>query len=143
MGALKPGDFVEFRAILRRNPLVEAVQSMKEALDFAAPFAPGQTGPKAQRQPEVPVKKMMALLDALTEGSSLELVGELLDVTGVRAVLSTRLEYFSDRNAGRIVAARRGVLFLHAAGVHDQSALELGLSAHLGWISARADARPV
>jgi len=110
MGALKPGDFVEFRAILRRNPLVEAVQSMKEALDFAAPFAPGQTGPKAQRQPEVPVKKMMALLDALTEGSSLELVGELLDVTGVRAVLSTRLEYFSDRNASEVIDGEFRVL---------------------------------
>ena len=56
------------------------------------------------------VDDVMALLDALTEGSSLELVGELLDVTGVRAVLSTRLEYFSDRNASEVIDGEFRVL---------------------------------
>src|SRR5207248_2679212 len=41
------------------------------------------------------------------------------------------------------LAAGRGVLFLHAAGFDDESAVELGLSADLGRFSSCADARPV
>ena len=47
---------------------------------------------------------------ALTQSKSLEIIGEMLDIPGVKAVLSAKLNYFSDQNAQEIIDGEFRVL---------------------------------
>ncbi len=53
---------------------------------------------------------MQGILDEVKQAGSLEIVGEMLDVPGATAVLSTKPEFFSDRNASEIIDGEFRVL---------------------------------
>src|SRR5215212_8409522 len=110
---LTTGQIVELKALLRKNPLVDYIETFKGILDLAklapdmhsqaaqASQAPSRknrgkkssgTDGKAEVQDTPVYKEMDALLTALTERGSLELIGEVLDVPPARVVLSTNPE---------------------------------------------------
>lgn len=120
---------MELKALLRKNPLVDYTETFKEILNLAtlAPIEQSQAaqggesggGSKANRRgkgknsagaggkvkaEDIPgYREMDALLTALTEHGSLELIGEVIDVPPARAVLSTNPEYFDDKSASEII----------------------------------------
>ena len=107
---LRSGDFVEFQAVLRKNPLVDVLESMKRAAELA--FLSGKVKEKsgsgggkkkggAKQQGEV-IRQIDALLKDLTGTGTLELIAELVSDNNVKAVLSTRLDYFLDRAASEV-----------------------------------------
>jgi len=121
---LTTGQIVELKALLRKNPLVDYIETFKGILDLAklapdmhsqaaqASQAPSRknrgkkssgTDGKAEVQDMPVYKEMDALLTALTERGSLELIGEVLDVPPARVVLSTNPEYFDDKSASEII----------------------------------------
>ncbi len=117
---LSSGQFVEFRAVLKQNPLVETIEGFQRLMEMAHLFSdepsqpPRAGGKRGQRnkggnntQPrnenDQIARQMQAMLTALTQAGSLETIGEMLDVPSARAVLSTKLEYFSDQNASEII----------------------------------------
>lgn len=122
------GQFVEFRAMLRKNSLVENIEGLLELKRLADLFSdePGQVpqggGKKGRRgkggrqnvQPqdedEQIVRLMQGMLDELARPGSLEIIGEMLDVPEARAVLSTKPEFFSDQNASEIIDGEFRVL---------------------------------
>lgn len=115
---LSSGSFVEFRAILRKNPLFEYIETFKQILEIADLFPneleeTPQTNRSKKKKParspqpksqESPIyQQMEGLQQALTQNDSMEMIGELLDIPSAKAVLSTNLEYFGDRNASEII----------------------------------------
>jgi hypothetical protein len=123
------GHFVEFRAVLRKNPLVETIEGFQKLVEWSSMFAEeseqpshsnggrgkkapkgGRKGGQARNENEQIAQQMGVMLSALTQTGSLEIVGEMLDVPPTTAVLSTRQEYFSDENASEIVDGEFRVL---------------------------------
>lgn len=112
LGELASGEFVEFRALLRKNPLVETIESFKQLMEMAILFqgenASAQKGgqPKG-KQPQNPntayMKQMDGMLAALNQSNSIELIGELLDAPEVRAVLTARPDFFSQGSTAEII----------------------------------------
>lgn len=105
LAELNPGDFVEFRAILRKNPMVETIEGMQKAWEMAMEFSDlNRTEPKGGQQSrrlarsdtdqrQVTLKQMKALLGDLTE-ASLEIIAELDGPANIRAVLAAKTECF-------------------------------------------------
>lgn len=117
---LEDGQFVEFRAVLRKNPLVDMLERFKKVTELAAVLQPesgvhpkGKTSNQGS-QPITPaqafIRQLDGMLSALNQGDSLELLGELLEAPGVTAVLSTKVDYFSDRRASEIIDGKFRVL---------------------------------
>jgi hypothetical protein len=117
---LNGGDFVEFRAILKKNPLIDALEGLKKIMELVILFADKgsemQKVKKGQKTiaPQSNYQPVMTLLDgmlaSLTQSNSLELVGELIEAPDTRAVISTKLNYFSDKNATEIIDGEFRVL---------------------------------
>ena len=114
---LKSGEFVEFQAVLRKNPLVETIESFKELMEMAILFEDGsskggqQKGNKYPKNPNTAlIKQMDGLLMALNQSNSIELIGELIDVIGVKAVLTARPDFFSQGSTAEIIDGEFRVL---------------------------------
>jgi len=110
---LASGQFVEFRAVLKKNPLVDALEGIKQLKEIAVMFTDNESGAlkvrkrgegeRPQDDNQLIMQQLDGMLTALTQPNSLELIGEMLDIPGVKAVLSAKLDYFSDRNAQEII----------------------------------------
>lgn len=122
-----PGSFVEFRASLRVNPIVEALDGALEVISFAEAFeaagiAPSHTGvPPARRKKKrsqtveqqvgngsqsagVPgVSQLRFLHDALAGGDAIDLVGTLLDHDSLRSVLPVDKNYFAGLSLNELI----------------------------------------
>ncbi len=124
---ISSGHFVEFRAVLRKNPLVETIEGFQRLMEWSSMFAdeseqPSQSGGRGGRRSgrgrnnqarndnERIAQQMGVMLSALTQTGSLEIIGEMLDASSTTAVLSTKQEYFSDENASEIVDGEFRVL---------------------------------
>jgi len=114
---LASGQFVEFRAVLKKNPLVDAIEGFKQLMEIAVLFtdkenraSKGGKGGRPQDTNQLIMRQLEGMLTALTQSNSLELIGEMLDIPGVKAVLSAKLDYFSDRNAQEIIDGEFRVL---------------------------------
>lgn len=116
---LKSGQFMEFQAVLRKNPLVDAIESFRQLMEIAVLFTDKQGGPPKrkqgksgrQRDPnELIMRQMDGMLKALTESNSIELVAEILGNSATKAVLSAELDYFNDRSASEIIDGEFRVL---------------------------------
>ena len=122
--ALASGDFVEFRAILRKNPLVDALDGMKQITNVSMRMTQVSESPRPK--PGEPVhggrvpkqqdtnKQLVNMLDtmraALIQEGSIEMVGELLDAHAVTAVLSATLDFFSRGRASDVIDGEFRVL---------------------------------
>ena len=124
---LNSGEFVEFKAILRKNPLVDIFEMIKQIFDLASaisPDVPAQSITQS-RQPKKSVQKtdrpvhdpnekirmqLDLILKDLNQSNSLEILGELIEVKEVKAVLSTKTQYYNDRNSNDIIDGEFRVL---------------------------------
>lgn len=117
---LTGGQFTEFRALLKKNPLVDTIEGSKKLMEMAIPFVNkgGQTskggksgrGGRSQDSNKPIMQQLDGILKALTQSKSLELIADMLDIPGVKVVLSTKLNYFSDQNASEIIDGEFHVL---------------------------------
>ena len=111
------GEFVEFKAILRKNPMVETFEAFKQLMEVAEAFqeissSKATSGKRANKHGnggghhsgrDNTVKQISALMEALTLGNSLELVADLPDSPAVKAVLSAKSAYFNNQEAFEMV----------------------------------------
>lgn len=109
---LTTGEFVEFKSLLRKNPLVETMESFKQIMEMAVLFQNENTAVQKgiqskSRQAHDPnaafMKQIDGLLAALNQSNSIELVGELLDAPEVRAVITARPDFFSQGTTAEII----------------------------------------
>ncbi len=113
------GQFVEFRAILRKNPLVDTIEGFVQLMNMAILFTDEQTSPAKgkhtkggrHRDPnQLIMEQMDGMLSAMTASNSMELIGEILGTSTIKAVLSTELQYFNDRSVSEIIDGEFRVL---------------------------------
>lgn len=120
----KPGSFVEFEGSLKRNPIVEVLDSFAEMMDLAEAFdssgpnSPQTTGPKGKKKGNagkkeseyVEVKKQMQRLsESLKAGDSIDLTAS--DVSSqYSAVITLETRYLNDPTMSDLVDGNFRVL---------------------------------
>ena len=105
---LKSNQFVEFKASLIKNPIVTTMEWLKNVYELIN-VLPGTTQPmskdKTRQQQEKQHREKQqldAMLQAVTQAGSIEIVGDILGITNAKAVLSAQTAYFNDQNASEI-----------------------------------------
>lgn len=107
---VSPGEFIEFTGALRRNPLIEALDSIDEILNLVLLFQDppkGQQGNKKgshQGQPDLQRLKsqLQGVAESLKAGGTQDLVAELVD-SGERALLTVEQQALSDPSLSDLV----------------------------------------
>lgn len=96
------GDFIEFKGSLKRNPIVETLDSLAAVLDIAEAFSenPPQSKRKGKQAHEGSennkiVKQMRILSEALKAGSTTDLTATNLD-SGYTAVITVETGFLND-----------------------------------------------
>ena len=106
-----PGEFVEFTASLRRNPLIEGLDSIVEIIDLirvftGEPAKPKHQGGKQQQQNQPDLKRLREQLESLStslkSGGTHDLVA-ILSGSGGRAVLTVEEQYLNDPSMSDLV----------------------------------------
>ena len=108
---LNTGDFVEIKVTLRKNPIQEVLSWIKALMEMFIPFATSSGQGKhsfSQKKSSQPSNKEMlkqfdAILSMVTEQDVVELVGESVDASGLKIVVSCQTEFFNRRNPTEIV----------------------------------------
>jgi hypothetical protein len=101
---LNPGDLVEFSTVLKRNPLVETLDSFIEMIDMFQTFADKpQKGKGHQANDMSQIKKQMgSLISSLKGGDTLDLTSPPLASTH-RAVISLETQNLNDPTMSDLV----------------------------------------
>lgn len=115
---LENGDFVEFEAILKKNPLVDRIEGFKQLVEVADGFqdeSPStgknqQRGPKPKNGNMAIMKQMDSILKALGQGGSVEIIGDLVTMASIKAVLSAKLDFFSASGTDELIDGEFRVL---------------------------------
>ena len=97
----KPGDIVEFEATLKRNPIIETMDSFAELIDLATVFSddlqkPGRGNGKSGTSENQKIKnQILSFSESLKSGNSIDLTtGELK--CGHKAVVTIEIQYLND-----------------------------------------------
>jgi len=112
---LDSGDFIEFRAVLGRNPLVETLESFKQLMEMAVAFDSSQSqrrskSKRAQDPNAIIMQQLDSMLGALVQPDSVELIGKLKDVPAAKSVFTARLDYFVREDASETIDGEFRVL---------------------------------
>lgn len=109
---LESGMFVEFKAVLSKNPLIDGLERIIQLMEMALPFAdeseatPHVKGKrKVTQKPtqnEVLFDKLKGLTAELNKSNSIEVFGEIAE-TKINAVLSTKADYFINQNIEELI----------------------------------------
>ena len=120
----KAGDFVEFEGYLKRNPIVEAIDSLAEMLDIAEMFSEKpqpQKGKPNQISENKKVKQQMTLFsDALKAGSTIDLTSKSLKA-GYTAVVTVETGFLNDPLMSDLVDGQFKVIGKVIRSVGDSS----------------------
>jgi len=107
---LKSGQFVEFKALLRKNPIVETLEWLKNVYELAGLLTgtdgqqKDQRGRNRQKQSgDLLTQQLEAMLKGVSQANSMEVIGDIQGIDGAQAVLSAQTAYFNDHNATEIV----------------------------------------
>ena len=121
---LQPGSFIEFNGVLRKNPLIESMESFIQLMETVVLFTgenisvPNQTGPKnandfksKPKKGEDPlIQTMKRFLAMLTETKNIDLVAYIKGAFIGQAVIPVELNYFADHSLGGIIDGQFTVL---------------------------------
>lgn len=113
LSSMAPGDIVEFRAVLARNPLIHALEGMRDLLRLTVEIssatsvpatqqlASKQKGKSQQTRLSVPatagsmeVRQIDAVLQDLTGAGTIDVVGNVAGPGGMRAVITAETRAF-------------------------------------------------
>jgi hypothetical protein len=108
---MENGDFVEFKAVLRKNPLVDTIEGFKQIMGVATLFTDDknppekvlQKGSRPKNQNQVIMQQMDGMLKALSQSNSVELVGGLISNPKIQVVLTTKLDFFTPGGETEII----------------------------------------
>lgn len=105
------GSFIEFSAILNKNPLIDTMDAMIRVMETAVIFTgPGDTTPQHKKggQHKVSSEKrvldeMFKFRDKLTQENTLDLVAFLTNIPLYKAVIPVEIEYFSSKSPATLI----------------------------------------
>lgn len=111
----KPGDFVEFKITLRKNPIIDALEAFESLMGMALIFSEpeqGQNKTLARKEKESNKniqKQISSMLEQLKSEGSLDLIGENSEPS-FKVVLTIDREYLGDPSLSEIVDGEFSVL---------------------------------
>ncbi len=111
----KPGDFVEFKITLRKNPIIDALEAFESLMNMVLIFSEpeqGQNKTQAKREKESNKniqKQISMMLEQLKSEGSVDLIGENTD-PNFKVVLTIGREYLGDPSLSEIVDGEFSVL---------------------------------
>jgi hypothetical protein len=122
----EPGDFIEFSSALRRNPLIESLDSFSQLTSLVHAFVEppkGQTGGKqAKEQQQNDLKRTQkqieSLANSLRSGDTLDLTSDRL-ASSYRAVVTLEAKYLNDPTLSDLVDGTFRVLAKVIRVVHE------------------------
>ena len=130
---LENGDFVEFRAVLRKNPIVDTIEGFKQVMEIAALFTDDknrsektpQKGSRPKNTNTEIMRQMDGMLSALAQSNSIELVGELVSTPEIKTVVTTKLDYFTPGGSTDIIDGEFRILGKVIRIVHPDESINL------------------
>ncbi|WP_321418424.1 peptidylprolyl isomerase [uncultured Methanomethylovorans sp.] len=111
---LESGMFVEFKAILTRNPLIDSIERITQLMEMALPLIEEETHPsiKGKRKEntsqnknenEILLSKIKGLSTELNNSKSTEIIGQIVGGTKISAVLSAKSDFFINQNMEELI----------------------------------------
>lgn len=103
---LAAGIFVELRASLRKNPLIETLETMVSIFRLANVVTENPQPAKGQQHKsnqDSAMGQLDKMLKQMTSGPTLDLIGEAQDSHGVQIVTTLSLEYLPDKSLSDLV----------------------------------------
>lgn len=102
---LAAGMFVELRASLRKNPLIETLETMASIFRLANVVTENPQPAKGQHKSnqDSAMGQLDKMLRQMTSGPTLDLIGEAQDSHGVQMVTTLSLEYLPDKSLSDLV----------------------------------------
>lgn len=120
----KAGDFVEFEGYLKRNPIVETIDSLAEMMDMAEAFEDKPQPKKGNRNQISENKKikqqMVGFSDALKAGSTIDLSSASLKA-GYTAVVTVETSFLNDPLMSDLVDGQFKIIGKVIKSVDDSS----------------------
>lgn len=123
----KAGDFVEFEGFLKRNPIVETIDSLAEMMDIAEAFEdkPQQkikgNSPQSQQSKNQKIRQQMVRFsDSLKAGSTIDLTSVSLSA-GYTAVITVETGFLNDPLMSDLVDGQFKVIGKVIKSVEDSS----------------------
>lgn len=100
----KPGDIVEFSAVLQRNPLLETIDSFVELVDIMQAFSQGEPKQKSSQSSELNKMKrqMESFVKTLKGSDTVDLTTNAL-ISSHRAVITLEQQYLNDPSMADLV----------------------------------------
>ncbi len=119
-----PGDFIEFEGSLKRNPIVETLDSLAAMMDIAETFTE-KTQQKGKRHNQVSEnakiqRQMVSLSESLKAGSTIDLTANNL-ITGHTAVITVETNFLNDPMMSDLVDGQFKVIGKVIKSVEDDS----------------------
>jgi hypothetical protein len=111
----EPGDIVEFEASLKRNPIVETMDSLSEMMNLAILFDDKGTSQKGQKRNnqgseyQKIQKQMIAFSESLKTGDTIDLTADNLS-TNHAAVITVETEFLNDPMMSDLVDGKFRIL---------------------------------
>ncbi len=122
----KAGEFVEFEGYLKRNPIVETIDSLAEMMDIAEAFEDkpqqkkGSRGSSQHSENKKIKKQMVRFSDALKAGSTIDLSSASLEA-GYTAVVTVETEFLNDPLMSDLVDGQFKIIGKVIKSVQDSS----------------------
>jgi hypothetical protein len=122
--SIKSGDFLETNTILIKNPIMDTFQGLLQLMTFSLPFLEENKvtnsdtgGRKSQKQSHQPknenqkiINQMKVLVDALSSGATIDLIGKTVPLSDTTLVLSSQIRFFLNESYDEILDGEYRVL---------------------------------
>lgn len=110
---IHPGDFIEISGILKINPLITMMENMTKVLELATVMQNDGTGRKAKQknlEDKKTITQMEAFTNSLKANGMVDMICEMNEANGVKAVLPVYMDYFFNGNSSEIVDGKFKIL---------------------------------
>lgn len=110
---IHPGEFIEISGILKINPLITMMENMTKVLELATVMQNDGTGRKAKQknlEDKKTITQMEAFTNSLKANGMVDMICEMNEANGVKAVLPVYMDYFFNGNSSEIVDGKFKIL---------------------------------
>lgn len=110
---IQPGEFIEISGILKINPLIRMMENMTRVLELATVMQNDGTGKKAKQknlEDKKTITQMEAFTNSLKANGMVDMICEMNEMNGIKAVLPVYMDYFFNGNSSEIVDGKFKIL---------------------------------
>ena len=110
---IQPGEFIEISGIIKINPLIRMMENMTRVLELATVMQNDGTGKKAKQknlEDKKTITQMEAFTNSLKANGMVDMICEMNEMNGIKAVLPVYMDYFFNGNSSEIVDGKFKIL---------------------------------